>query len=189
SPLAFAFSARVLRRRSGRSRRRTLHPVTCAPASSCSRYLVLTSPTISRVVPCTRPSISSAEAPKPPCRTTSRRHGGVQPHLRRWTHPLPRSPRRPRLHLPRPYALSRGKAYRGCAAEFPNLTVAAWLEATNRLPAEDKPPASRPINATVNCSCGDTRVSPRYGRLFLTYPLDLRRENASADGLAQEVQL
>ncbi|CAM0148772.1 unnamed protein product [Urochloa decumbens] len=68
-----------------------------------------------------------------------------------------------------PYNLSSDQSYGGVAAEFANLTTAAWLEATNRLPS-DKSPASGTINATVNCSCGDKRVSPRYG-LFLTYPL------------------
>ncbi|CAL5087414.1 unnamed protein product [Urochloa decumbens] len=68
-----------------------------------------------------------------------------------------------------PYNLSSGETYDGLAAEFANLTTAAWLEATNRLPG-DNSPASGTINATVNCSCGDKRVSPRYG-LFLTYPL------------------
>jgi len=68
-----------------------------------------------------------------------------------------------------PYALSRGETYGGVAAEFANLTTAAWMEAANRYPA-DKLPASGTINATVNCSCGDKSVSPRYG-LFLTYPL------------------
>ncbi|CAN6196576.1 unnamed protein product [Urochloa humidicola] len=68
-----------------------------------------------------------------------------------------------------PHNLSSGETYGSIAAKFANLTTAAWLEATNRLPT-DKLPASGTIDATVNCSCGDKRVSPRYG-LFLTYPL------------------
>ncbi|KAK8460116.1 hypothetical protein SEVIR_2G280350v4 [Setaria viridis] len=68
-----------------------------------------------------------------------------------------------------PSNLSRGESYGDVAAEFANLTTAAWLKATNRYPA-DKLPASGTIDATINCSCGDKSVSPRYG-LFLTYPL------------------
>ncbi|KAF8780857.1 hypothetical protein HU200_000807 [Digitaria exilis] len=70
---------------------------------------------------------------------------------------------------PIPYNLSRGKTYGDVAAEFSNLTTVAWMEATNRYPAGNLP-ASGTIDATVNCSCGDKSVSPRYG-LFLTYPL------------------
>lgn len=62
-----------------------------------------------------------------------------------------------------PHALSRGETYGDVAAEFANLTTAAWLRATN-------PGAARTVNVAVNCSCGDESVSKRYG-LFLTYPL------------------
>ncbi|WVZ65510.1 hypothetical protein U9M48_014860 [Paspalum notatum var. saurae] len=67
------------------------------------------------------------------------------------------------------HPLSGSQTYADVASEFANLTTAAWLEATNAYPA-DKLPASGTINVTVNCSCGDKSVSPRYG-LFITYPL------------------
>ncbi|XP_062199679.1 lysM domain receptor-like kinase 10 isoform X2 [Phragmites australis] len=68
-----------------------------------------------------------------------------------------------------PYAVSRGETYDDVASEFANLTTSAWLKATNAGPS-DKVPGAGTVNVTVNCSCGDERVSPRYG-LFITYPL------------------
>jgi chitin elicitor receptor kinase 1 len=65
-----------------------------------------------------------------------------------------------------PYALSRGESYGDVSSEFANLTTAAWLQATNAGSAG----TAGTVNVTVNCSCGDERVSKRYG-LFLTYPL------------------
>ncbi|CAD6224281.1 unnamed protein product [Miscanthus lutarioriparius] len=62
-----------------------------------------------------------------------------------------------------------GETYGDVASQFANLTTASWLAATNAHPA-GKLPAAGKINVTVNCSCGDKRVSRRYG-LFLTYPL------------------
>ncbi|KAL6656310.1 hypothetical protein ACP70R_007136 [Stipagrostis hirtigluma subsp. patula] len=68
--------------------------------------------------------------------------------------------------LPHPFTPARGETYGDVAAEFANLTTAAWLRATNVEPAG----GASTINVTVNCSCGDERVSKRYG-LFVTYPL------------------
>ncbi|KAF0914392.1 hypothetical protein E2562_028484 [Oryza meyeriana var. granulata] len=69
-----------------------------------------------------------------------------------------------------PYPLSRGgDTYDAVAAKYANLTTAAWLNATNAYPPKRIPGAGT-VNVTVNCSCGDERVSRRYG-LFLTYPL------------------
>ncbi|CAN6167607.1 unnamed protein product [Urochloa humidicola] len=84
--------------------------------------------------------------------------------------------------------LSRGEAYGGVAAEFANIA--------NRLPA-DKSPASGTIDTTVNCSCGDKRMSPRY----VPHLPALERGDAhlgggavqvlvaGADGPAQEIQM
>ncbi|CAN6174957.1 unnamed protein product, partial [Urochloa humidicola] len=81
--------------------------------------------------------------------------------------------------------LSRGETYGGVAAEF-----------ANRLPA-DKSPASGTIDTTVNCSCGDKRVSPRY----VPHLPALERGDAhlgggavhvlvaGVDGPAQEIQM
>ncbi|GKV40298.1 hypothetical protein SLEP1_g47960 [Rubroshorea leprosula] len=52
---------------------------------------------------------------------------------------------------------------------YANLTTSDWLQRVNSY-AADKIPDSMPINVTVNCSCGDGRVSKDYG-LFMTYPL------------------
>ncbi|XP_021310111.1 chitin elicitor receptor kinase 1 isoform X2 [Sorghum bicolor] len=62
-----------------------------------------------------------------------------------------------------------GETYGDVASQFANLTTASWLAATNAYPA-GKLPAAGKIDVNVNCSCGDKRVSRRYG-LFLTYPL------------------
>ena len=52
---------------------------------------------------------------------------------------------------------------------FANLTTEDWLRRVNTfLPT--RIPSGVDINVTVNCSCGDARVSKRYG-LFATYPL------------------
>uniref|UniRef100_A0A0E0QTM8 non-specific serine/threonine protein kinase n=1 Tax=Oryza rufipogon TaxID=4529 RepID=A0A0E0QTM8_ORYRU len=63
--------------------------------------------------------------------------------------------------IPYPLPLPRGgggDTYDAVAANFANLTTAAIPGGDGR------------VNVTINCSCGDERVSPRYG-LFLTYPL------------------
>uniref|UniRef100_A0A0E0QTM7 non-specific serine/threonine protein kinase n=1 Tax=Oryza rufipogon TaxID=4529 RepID=A0A0E0QTM7_ORYRU len=60
--------------------------------------------------------------------------------------------------------------YDAVAANYADLTTAAWLEATNAYPPGRIPGGDGRVNVTINCSCGDERVSPRYG-LFLTYPL------------------
>ncbi|GLT28239.1 hypothetical protein SLA2020_031870 [Shorea laevis] len=52
---------------------------------------------------------------------------------------------------------------------YANLTTRDWLQRVNSY-AADRIPDSMPINVTVNCSCGDGRVSKDYG-LFMTYPL------------------
>uniref|UniRef100_A0A0E0B553 non-specific serine/threonine protein kinase n=1 Tax=Oryza glumipatula TaxID=40148 RepID=A0A0E0B553_9ORYZ len=74
--------------------------------------------------------------------------------------------------IPYPLPLPRGggDTYDAVAANYADLTTAAWLEATNAYPPGRIPGGDGRINVTINCSCGDERVSPRYG-LFLTYPL------------------
>ncbi|EAZ45334.1 hypothetical protein OsJ_29979 [Oryza sativa Japonica Group] len=74
--------------------------------------------------------------------------------------------------IPYPLPLPRGggDTYDAVAANYADLTTAAWLEATNAYPPGRIPGGDGRVNVTINCSCGDERVSPRYG-LFLTYPL------------------
>uniref|UniRef100_A0A0E0M386 non-specific serine/threonine protein kinase n=1 Tax=Oryza punctata TaxID=4537 RepID=A0A0E0M386_ORYPU len=75
--------------------------------------------------------------------------------------------------IPYPLPLPRGggDTYDAVAANYANLTTAAWLEATNAYPPGRIPGGGDGrVNVTINCSCGDERVSRRYG-LFLTYPL------------------
>lgn len=52
---------------------------------------------------------------------------------------------------------------------YANLTTVEWLERFNRYEATEIP-VNALINVTVNCSCGNSRVSKKYG-LFVTYPL------------------
>lgn len=52
---------------------------------------------------------------------------------------------------------------------FANLTTEDWVHRVN-VYHPTRIPEHVPINVTVNCSCGDKRVSKRYG-LFATYPL------------------
>lgn len=52
---------------------------------------------------------------------------------------------------------------------FANLTTDYWIQRVNVYDSTQVPD-SVPINVTVNCSCGDRRVSRAYG-LFATYPL------------------
>lgn len=52
---------------------------------------------------------------------------------------------------------------------YANLTTVEWLERFNVYEATNIP-VNALINVTVNCSCGNSRVSKDYG-LFVTYPL------------------
>jgi len=52
---------------------------------------------------------------------------------------------------------------------FANLTTEDWVHRVNTY-APTQIPVYVPINVTVNCSCGDRKVSKDYG-LFMTYPL------------------
>ncbi|XP_062160386.1 lysM domain receptor-like kinase 3 isoform X2 [Alnus glutinosa] len=52
---------------------------------------------------------------------------------------------------------------------FANLTTEDWVHRVNTY-APTQIPDYVPINVTVNCSCGDRKVSKDYG-LFMTYPL------------------
>lgn len=52
---------------------------------------------------------------------------------------------------------------------FANLTTGDWVQRVNTY-IPTRVPDSAIINVTVNCSCGDRRVSKKYG-LFTTYPL------------------
>ncbi|GLT33536.1 hypothetical protein SLA2020_081160 [Shorea laevis] len=52
---------------------------------------------------------------------------------------------------------------------YDNLTTKDWVRRFN-IYDEFHIPDYSPINVTVNCSCGDRRVSKDYG-LFMTYPL------------------
>lgn len=68
------------------------------------------------------------------------------------------------------YIIQPGDTYDKIAhMAFANLTTAYWLERVNTFDPT-RIPDMAPINVTLNCSCGDRRVSKDYG-LFVTYPL------------------
>eukprot|EP00261_Vitis_vinifera_P036915 XP_019078158.1 PREDICTED: lysM domain receptor-like kinase 3 isoform X6 [Vitis vinifera] len=68
------------------------------------------------------------------------------------------------------YSVDSNDTYNIIARTFyANLTTVEWLERFNRYEATEIP-VNAIINVTVNCSCGNSRVSKKYG-LFVTYPL------------------
>ncbi|OEL22627.1 Chitin elicitor receptor kinase 1 [Dichanthelium oligosanthes] len=85
-------------------------------------------------------------------------------------HSLPSSPSSTYLAGSFPYKVAHGDTYDSMARQFSNLTTSDWLGKTNIYPANNIPDTGVTVNITVNCSCGDSRISQDYG-LFLTYPL------------------
>ncbi|KAL0300851.1 UNVERIFIED_CONTAM: LysM domain receptor-like kinase [Sesamum radiatum] len=67
---------------------------------------------------------------------------------------------------------------------YSNLTTVEMLTKFNSYPPESLPPGAQ-LNVTVNCSCGNSRVSKAYG-LFITYPL---RPGESLSSVANEFSL
>ncbi|GAB2256809.1 hypothetical protein Droror1_Dr00022868 [Drosera rotundifolia] len=68
------------------------------------------------------------------------------------------------------YTTIQGDTYTTIAdTYYANLTTVEWIEARNSYAANDVPIGAA-VNVTVNCSCGDARVSREYG-VFITYPL------------------
>ncbi|XWS19373.1 hypothetical protein CRYUN_Cryun31cG0010100 [Craigia yunnanensis] len=68
------------------------------------------------------------------------------------------------------YVTQFGDTYDKIASNsYANLTTEDWVRRVNVYDAT-RIPDHETINVTVNCSCGDTRVSRDYG-LFTTYPL------------------
>ncbi|KAK2988664.1 hypothetical protein RJ640_026091, partial [Escallonia rubra] len=69
------------------------------------------------------------------------------------------------------YDVRSGDTYEQVATTYyANLTTTSWLERFNSYDANRIPDTNARLNVTVNCSCGDARVSKAYG-LFVTYPL------------------
>ncbi|KZV45036.1 chitin elicitor receptor kinase 1-like [Dorcoceras hygrometricum] len=68
------------------------------------------------------------------------------------------------------YWTQEGDTYVKIAAfAFANLTTAYWIQRVNVYDPNNVPD-NRPVNVTVNCSCGDRHVSRDYG-LLATYAL------------------
>ncbi|KAM0011243.1 putative non-specific serine/threonine protein kinase [Helianthus debilis subsp. tardiflorus] len=68
------------------------------------------------------------------------------------------------------YNLTSADTYETIAQEsYSNLTTAEWIQRFNTYDS-DRLPDTGNVNVTVNCSCGNSKISKDYG-LFLTYPL------------------
>ncbi|KAF5789580.1 putative non-specific serine/threonine protein kinase [Helianthus annuus] len=68
------------------------------------------------------------------------------------------------------YDLTSGDTYETIAQQsYSNLTTADWIQRFNTYDS-DRLPDTGNVNVTVNCSCGNRKISKDYG-LFLTYPL------------------
>nr|CAB3478009.1 unnamed protein product [Digitaria exilis] len=84
-----------------------------------------------------------------------------------------------------PYKVSPGDTFSSIAANYQNLTTAAWLQATNGYPSNHTLDSGTVINVTVNCSCGYPGVPPEY-KLFLTFPLS---DGENIDSLQEQYSL
>ncbi|XP_072055124.1 lysM domain receptor-like kinase 3 [Arachis hypogaea] len=83
------------------------------------------------------------------------------------------------------YRVSIDDTYESIAEwRFSNLSTAEWLRSFNSYPL-DIMPVNGIYNVTVNCSCGDRKVSKDYG-LFITYPL---RPEDSLESIANQTKL
>ncbi|KAK4275993.1 hypothetical protein QN277_018997 [Acacia crassicarpa] len=87
------------------------------------------------------------------------------------------------------YQIQKGDTYTLIANQnYANLTTVSMLESVNRYSPENIPESGK-LNVTVNCSCGDIKISKEYG-LFVTYPLraeDSLDSIANMTGLHQEL--
>lgn len=80
------------------------------------------------------------------------------------------------------YQIRTGNTYKRIASlVYSNLTTVEMLGRFNSYNANNLPDAGQ-LNVTVNCSCGNSRVSKDY-RLFITYPL---RVGESISSIANE---
>ncbi|KAL3509846.1 hypothetical protein ACH5RR_029247 [Cinchona calisaya] len=87
------------------------------------------------------------------------------------------------------YSVSSGNTYGSVSnLTYANLTNPAWLQRFNSYP-ENNIPANGVLNVSVNCSCGDARISKDYG-LFVTWPIrpgDSINSVATANNLTTDV--
>ncbi|CAK9155379.1 unnamed protein product [Ilex paraguariensis] len=84
------------------------------------------------------------------------------------------------------YNVRSGDTYdRVAQTYYANLTTPEWVRRFNSYAPERIPDTNARLNVTVNCSCGNSRVSKDYG-LFVTYPL---RPNESLDSVAAQENL
>lgn len=76
------------------------------------------------------------------------------------------------------YTVATGDTYETIASnQYANLTTSSWLEKVNSYDQNSIPDGVL-VNVSINCSCGDAKISKDYG-LFLTYPLT----NVTTDNL------
>lgn len=68
------------------------------------------------------------------------------------------------------YDVITGDTYQKITYNYSNLTTPQLLEHFNSYNPNNIPNVNAKVNVTVNCSCGNSSVSKKYG-LFITYPL------------------
>ncbi|CAK9139625.1 unnamed protein product [Ilex paraguariensis] len=84
------------------------------------------------------------------------------------------------------YNVRSGDTYIRVAEKYyANLTTADWVARFNSYDPNRIPDTNATLNVTVNCSCGDSRVSKEYG-LFVTYPL---RPNETLESIVAQTNL
>ncbi|KAF7815378.1 lysM domain receptor-like kinase 3 isoform X1 [Senna tora] len=83
------------------------------------------------------------------------------------------------------YPLKEGDTYTTVANQsYSNLTTDSFLQSSNSYRPTNIPDSGT-LNVTVNCSCGNSKVSKDYG-LFVTYPL---RDDDSLESIANQSDL
>lgn len=83
------------------------------------------------------------------------------------------------------YQIQSGDTYTSIAQmTYSNLTTPSWIQRFNSYNPNSLPVGGN-LNVTVNCSCGDSSVSPDYG-LFITFPL---RSGISLNIVAQQLNV
>jgi chitin elicitor receptor kinase 1 len=83
------------------------------------------------------------------------------------------------------YQFQPGETYTSVAEDdFSNLTTDIWVQNFNIYRPTNIPDFGM-INVSINCSCGNSKVSKDYG-LFITYPL---RSDDTLESIAKDMEI
>lgn len=83
------------------------------------------------------------------------------------------------------YDVFPGDTYERVVSNYSSLTTVASLRESNSAYSENNIPNNGKLNVTVNCTCGNSRISEKYG-YFVTYPL---RSEDSLDSIASQFNI